>query len=177
MELVENIDRYIRDQGNSASENCIKQLQAPQKYSKDGFGFKKSHLSSNTYQLPLRFGTIRIRMINQTMKLKTSDTRLTELCKKLLHKHITASFIPSFCSLPILECSFSRGYSPWNASFRTLNVRPDWSPIFKYCTLGDIPGVQGLLARDLASPNDVDQEGLTALHVRPAALCPSSTAN
>lgn len=175
--LVESMNTYIRDQGNSVPRNSIKQLQTLQRYHKTGIGFTKAHLSTNSYQFRLSFGIVRIRTVNQMMKLKGSDKPWAEARKKSLHKRVTATFIPSFRSFATLECSFTRGQSPWNATFRTLNVRPEWSRIFKYCTLGDIGGVQRLIEQGLATSNDVDQEGLTALHVSASISWVSSTAN
>lgn len=63
------------------------------------------------------------------------------------------------------EVTISRPPGGWDTKFRTYNVIPQDSPLFKCCTGGNLQGVQALFSSGEASPFDVDNNGLTALHV------------
>jgi hypothetical protein len=78
---------------------------------------------------------------------------------------IVATFLPKIISWRILECTFKQRNGSIGAGLRTFNLRPGWSPIFEYASRGDLQGVRRLIEDGLASPNDVDPDGWTVLHV------------
>lgn len=130
------------------------------------YGFTKISVGSAVYEFDLSFGTIRVQFANHVAKPKrASDSVHNQLIARRLHRQIAASFVPRYFLSSIFHLTVSMSFSR-KITFATFNLRPGWSPIFKYCITGDIIGLQGLINTGLASPNDVDSEGLTALHVR-----------
>jgi len=127
--------------------------------------FKKVHLGTKMYELHLSFGIIRIRMAKESVIDGSSQQSHTTLVKRATHWRVVATFLPKVTSWKILECTFNRKYNSIDAGIQTFNIRPEWSPIFKRASRGDMQGVRNLIADGLASPNDVDPEGWTVLHV------------
>jgi len=137
-----------------------------QKVRSNNVDFRKCSLTSTSYEFRLSFGTIRIRdSIHSTQPKIGQRMARSDVDKSKLHRRITASFVPSYFLPSMLECTLRRDYSPWSFCFKTFNLRPDGSPIFEYCIIGNNTGVQKLIANGLASPNDVNSEGMTPLHV------------
>ena len=58
----------------------------------------------------------------------------------------------------------------WQFFIKPINLVPDDAPIFGYCEQGNIEMVRDLMSRNLASVQDVDSYGWTALHVSHAAF-------
>jgi hypothetical protein len=124
--------------------------------------FKKMHLGTTMYELHLSFGTIRVRFVKESVIDKCAQM---EIIKRPSHLKIVATFLPKITSWRILECTFNHRYSSIDAGLQTFNLRPAWSPIFEYASCGDLQAVRRLLEDGLASPNDVDPDGWTILHV------------
>lgn len=124
--------------------------------------FKKMHLGTTMYELHLSFGTIRVRFVKESVIDKLAQM---EIIKRPSHLKIVATFLPKITSWRILECTFNHRYSSLDAGLQTFNLRPAWSPIFEYASRGDLQAVRRLLEDGLASPNDVDPDGWTVLHV------------
>jgi hypothetical protein len=130
-------------------------------------GVRKGALTSTCYEFHLSFGIVRIRVSNRSMtRRSTINNHRNDLRTVTNHRRVVASFVPGYFLSSVLECTLSRGYSPWSLVFKMPNLRPDWSPIFKYCCSGDIPAIQKLFEDGLASPTDTNSEGMTPLHVR-----------
>ena len=67
------------------------------------------------------------------------------------------------CGIRIdLTQSSSRG---WKCNLQIFRAVPDDSPIFEYCTQGDIIALRTLLSNGSASIRDTDSAGRTAIHV------------
>jgi hypothetical protein len=128
--------------------------------------FRKLHLGTTLYEVQLSFGTIRVRLIMESVIDKSSHPEYTEIISRRRQRKIVATFLPKFTSWRILECSFNQRYNSIDAGFRSFNLRPGWSPIFEYSSRGDSQNVRKLIEEGLASPNDVDPKGWTVLHVR-----------
>jgi hypothetical protein len=128
-------------------------------------GFTTISLGCKTHEIVLSFGTFRIRVVDYIRKRKDQKTFEFRLLQKRRHKRIDMSLILSELLPWVPDWKFTMGFPSWKVSFQSLNLRPDGSRIFLYCHRGDILGVQRLLDEGLASPNDVDEEGMTALHV------------
>jgi hypothetical protein len=124
--------------------------------------FKKMHLGTTTYDLHLSFGTIRVRLVRESVA--ENSTKL-EVIKRSWHWKIVVTFLPKSTSWRILECTFNQRYNSINAGIQTFNLRPGRSLIFDYASRGDLEGVKKLIGDGLASPNDVDPDGWTVLHV------------
>ena len=96
---------------------------------------------------------------------KSSRATGIEFSRGARQKQIIATFIPGFFKFPILEWRLTQSYNAsWKAGFQSLNLRPGWSPIFKYSALGDMQNIQRLIEAGLASPNDINTDGWTVLH-------------
>ena len=124
--------------------------------------FKKMHLGTTMYELHLSFGTIRVRFVKESVIDKLAQM---ETIKRPSHLKIIATFLPKITSWRILECTFNQRYTSIDAGLQTFNLRPAWSPIFEHASRGDLQAVRRLLEAGLASPNDVDPDGWTMLHV------------
>jgi len=57
-----------------------------------------------------------------------------------------------------------RASKGWNVNFRTYQTVPDNAPLLLACMVGDVRGVQDILARKSASVYDRDPSGFTCLH-------------
>ena len=130
----------------------------------NGNGCTKVLLGSTIYEIHLSFGTFRVRISTHITKFKDRPLSSTDLLRKKRQQEITASFVPACCLASVFEWTISRGYCP-QMTFKSFNLRPGWSPIFKYSALGDIQRVRQLIEEGSASPNDVDEDGWTPLHV------------
>jgi hypothetical protein len=128
--------------------------------------FKKAHLGTKLYEVQLSFGTIRIRLVKESVIDKSSQFSDKEVIERPKHLKIVATFLPKFTSWRILECTFNQRYNSVDAGLYTFNLRPGWSPIFEYSSRGDVQNVRRLIEEGRASPNDVDPDGWTVLHVR-----------
>jgi len=127
--------------------------------------FKRVPLGSDTYEIHLSFGTIRVRVFTYAINDKEEGVNIMTLVKRTKNHRIVATFLPAFSKFPMLEVSFSRILNTFSAHFQCLNLRPDWSPIFEFARLGDIQSVRRLIREGQASPNDVNPDGWTLLHV------------
>jgi len=127
--------------------------------------FTKVHLGSNTYELHLSFGIIRIRLLTYSFKDKIHPGRNVGSGRWPKHSQVIATFLPGFTQLPMLEWTISRMFNSLKVGLQICNVIPAWSPIFEFTKSGDLVNVRKLMDEGLASPNDVDEEGLTVLHV------------
>jgi hypothetical protein len=127
--------------------------------------FKKVHLGTALYEVQLSFGTIRIRLVKESIMDKFSQLPHKEIVKRPKHLKIVATFLPKFTSWRILECTLNQRYNSIDAGLQTFNLRPGWSPIFEYSNWGDVQNVMRLITEGLASLNDVDPDGWTLLHV------------
>lgn len=132
----------------------------------DEYQSTRTQLGSSTHELHLSFGVFRVRLVTYLIRGKSSQATGIELSTGSTQKQIIATFTPGFFKLPMLEWRFTRGckYS-WTAGLQSLNLRPGWSPVFEYATIGDLQNVQRLIEEGLASPNDVDPDSWTVLHV------------
>ncbi|KAL9113322.1 MAG: hypothetical protein Q9187_007642 [Circinaria calcarea] len=64
-----------------------------------------------------------------------------------------------------LHARYSRSsISGWKSNLDVIRLRPDDALIFDFCRHDNIAGVKGLFERGLASPKDVDSDGITPLH-------------
>jgi hypothetical protein len=129
--------------------------------------FKKMHLGTTMYELHLSFGTIRVRFVKESVIDNLAEM---EIIKRPSHLKIVATFLPKITSWRILECTFNHRYTSIDAGLQSFNLRPAWSPIFEYASRGDLQAVRRLLEDGLASPNDIDPDGWTILHVSSAFL-------
>ena len=127
-------------------------------------GFTKVFLGSTVYEIQLSFGSFYVRISSHVNKPKDSLSNVTDLIRRKRQQQITVSFVPSCFVSSIFELTLSRGHCP-QMSLKCFNLRPGWSPIFKYCDQGELYKVQELIEDGLASPNDVDEDGWTPLHV------------
>jgi hypothetical protein len=130
-----------------------------------GNRFKKMHLGTAVYELHLSFGVIRIRMVKETVIDKCSPPTHSQMIRHHKHWNIVATLLPKFTLWRVLEFSFTQRFNSIGAGLRTFNIRPGWSPIFEYSSRGDLQSVRRLVEDGLASPNDVDPDGWTVLHV------------
>lgn len=127
--------------------------------------FKKLHLGTTIYEVRLSFGTFRVRLVENAVIEQSSEPTRREVSKLPKHKKIIATFLPRFATWRILECTFTQRNNSVDAGLRTFNFRPGWSPVFDYASRGNLQKVRNLIEEGLASPNDVDQDGWTVLHV------------
>jgi Ankyrin repeats (many copies) len=133
----------------------------------NSYKLMKTNLRSSTYELRLSFGTLRIRLLDYAATLKHREYGArTSMVVKPTHSQILISFLPNFSQFSVLEWSFSRQFQGIKAALQSFNLRPGWSPIFEFCMKGDIRNVRRLIEEGLASPNDVDPDGWTPVHVR-----------
>jgi hypothetical protein len=131
----------------------------------DSNGFKRMHLGIKTYSLHLSFGVIRIRIVREAFIENAYPPTCCEKIRRPKHWKMVATFLPKFAYWKILELTFNQRYNSISAGLQTFHLRPGWSPIFEYVNHGDLQGVLNLIHNGFASPNDVDQEGWTVLHV------------
>jgi hypothetical protein len=127
-----------------------------------GKRFKKLHLGTTMYEMHLSFGTIRVRLIKESV---IDQSTQMEIIQRPSHLKMVATFLPKITSWKILQCTFNQRHCSIDAGVQTFNLRPGWSPIFEYAYHGDLQGVKRLIEDGLASPNDVDPDGWTVLHV------------
>lgn len=73
--------------------------------------------------------------------------------------------IPFVFARTVFEFYHCRSIAGWDTRFRTLNVVPCNSPLFRLASMADIDGVMALFRSGQASPFDVDEFGRTALEV------------
>lgn len=64
-----------------------------------------------------------------------------------------------------LRLGLIRSSQTWKTSFQVFQPVPDDSPIFTFCRLGNIEGIQTLLSTKQASVWDTNSKGYTPLHV------------
>lgn len=127
----------------------------------------KINLGSGIYDIFLSFGTIRIRFSTYSMRsqaVKKGDTRGFSRAKPL-QRQITATFLPKFHGWPLLEWVIGHQFNSIKFGLQSFNLRPGTSRIFDSSSRGDLEAVRRLIENGLASPNDVDEEGWTPLHV------------
>jgi hypothetical protein len=134
-------------------------------------GFTNTFLGSTTYEIRMSFGTFRVRMSTHITKSKDIHLSTPDLIHMKRQQQISVSFIPGCFLSSVFEWTLSRGYCP-QMTVKYFNLRPGWSPIFKYSAQGDLGKVRQLIEDGLASPNDVDEDGWTPLHV---SVGPSNT--
>lgn len=127
-------------------------------------GFTKVFLESAIIEFPMSFGTFRVQTSTHITKPRGCISNGIDALRKLKQQQITASFIPGFLLSSAFELTLTWGYRS-ETTFKIFNVRPGWSPIFKYAALGDFDNVRRLLEDGSASLNDVDEDGWTPLHV------------
>jgi len=127
--------------------------------------YKRSRFQSKFYELQLSFGVIRVKFDTYSVKNRALRAGSFGTSLRLHHKIMAATFHPTFNYCPIITWNFTRRFGALSAGFQTLNVRPGWSKIFHFAGNGEILAVQGLIEEGLASPNDVDPDGWTVLHV------------
>ena len=119
---------------------------------------------STTYEMSLSFGSFRVRISSHTTKPKGSRLSVMDLTHKRRRKEITASFIPGCFMSSAFEWTLSTGFYS-QMVLKCFNLRPGWSPIFRYSAEGDLYTVQTLIDGGSASIYDVDEVGWTPLHV------------
>jgi hypothetical protein len=162
-QLITNIKRDIPFSKEVSGINQV----ALQQGVRNSYRLRKTNVRSSTYELQLSFGTLRIRLLNYAAALKRQEHGArTSMIVKPTHSQILISFVPNFSQFSVLEWSFSRQFQVIKAALQCFNLRPGWSPIFEFCKKGDIRNVRRLIEEGLASPNDVDPDGWTPLHVR-----------
>ena len=166
-ELITKIKRDIPFLRSFEKEVSGRNQVALQQEVRNSYTLTKTNLGSSTYELHLSFGTLRIRLLNYAAALKRQEHGArTSMIVKPTHSQILISFVPNFSQFSVLEWSFSRQFQVIKAALQCFNLRPGWSPIFEFCKKGDIRNVRRLIEEGLASPNDVDPDGWTPLHVR-----------
>jgi len=127
--------------------------------------FTKVLLHTSSHNTFLTFGNFRIRFFTYLVGEKSSPASAVDKQRGLKHRKVTITFSPHIISSSVREWSAAQCLGSWKIVFQTLNIRPEWSPIFEYAIRGDIPNVRRMLQEGLASPNDVTPDGWTVLHV------------
>ena len=125
---------------------------------------KKVSLSSRVFEIPLSFGKFRVRISTHVVKPR-GPTSEVSLIQRLRQQQITTTFIPAGLLSSVLEWTFSRGYCP-QATFKIFHLRPSGSEVFRCTALGHVNKLRLMIEEGAASPNDVDEDGWTLLHVR-----------
>jgi hypothetical protein len=128
---------------------------------------RQIQLETNTYEARLSFGVIRFKVL----KSMARDTKLSPNPlgnnRRSRQKVINVTFLPCAPWLKMLECTLSQSFGSCSIALQAHCVRPGWSPIFELAGRGDIQSVRRLFNEGLASPNDVNSDGWTVLHVSP----------
>jgi hypothetical protein len=162
-QLFTNIKRDIPFSKEVSGRNQV----ALQQGVRNSYRLTKTNLRSSTYELQLSFGAFRIRFLTYAAASnRQKDGVRTSMIVKPTHSQMLISFLPNFSQLSVLEWTFSRQFHSIKAALQCFNIRPGWSPIFEFCKKGYIEKVRRLIEKGLASPNDVDPDGWTPLHVR-----------
>jgi len=131
--------------------------------------FTRVLVRTTSHNIFLTFGNFRIRVYTYLVGEKSPQASVSKRIG-LKHRKVAVTFAPCILSSSIWEWTATRCFGSWKISLQTLNIRPEWSPIFAYAIRGDIRNVRRLLKEGLASPNDVTPDGWTVLHVSLKAL-------
>ena len=121
---------------------------------------------SRTFELRFSLGTFRIRFVTPTCRDRTLFARRIDLRQKPRVYQLTLTFLPCMVLSTVLNFTLGCQYNSLRAGIQTFNLRPTTTPIFESCSLGDIDNVRMLIMQGKASPQDVDPDGWTLLHVR-----------
>ena len=107
-----------------------------------------------------------------TVWLRTSTVRAGSCSKSLKGVYAVNSFVyyPSWWLTKLglthgVEASLSSSTKGWQFCLNPVRAVPDSSLIFDFCKMGNIDGVQRLLARGDATVRDASPKGWTPLHV------------
>jgi hypothetical protein len=73
---------------------------------------------------------------------------------------------PSWLHARRYDIILKKACQGWDSYFRTYRTVDLNAAVFHYSMDGDVAGLQRLFERGEASPNDIDPEGRTPLHVR-----------
>jgi hypothetical protein len=152
---------FSKVQLQQESTTRVAELNLPRTIGKQ---LKKMHIGMTMYELHLSFGTIRVRIAKESV---VDKSRSMGILKRPARLNIIATFVPKITSWKIIECTFNQRYNSINAGIQTFNLRSGGSPIFDCAGRGDLQAVRGLIESGRASPNDVEIDGWTVLHVSP----------
>jgi hypothetical protein len=165
-ELLTKIKRDIPFLRSFEKEVSTKNQVALQQEVRNSYTLTKTNLGSSTYELYLSFGTLRIRLLTYAATPKRQKDRArTSVNAKPKHRQTLITFLPNFNKWPMLEWRFGHQFNSITAGLQYFNLRPGWSPIFEFCSTGDLESVRRLIEEGHASPYDIDPDGWTPLHV------------
>jgi hypothetical protein len=154
---------FLRSFENSVSgRNQV----ALQQEVRNSYTLTKTNLGCSKFELYLSFGTVRVRLLTYAVTLKRQkDGARTSVIAKPKYRQTLITFLPNFNKWPMLDWTFGRQFNSIKAGLQCFNLRPGWSPIFEFCSTGDLESVQRLIEEGHASPYDIDPDGWTPLHV------------
>jgi hypothetical protein len=135
---------------------------------------RKAQLETNTYEAHLSFGIIRFKFIKSMTRDKKTPQDALRSSRRSQQKMINITFLPCVPRFKMLQCTLSQSFGSLSISLQAHQLRPGWSPIFDFAGRGNIQSVRSLFDEGLASPNDVNSDGWTVLHVSPPSF-PFST--
>jgi hypothetical protein len=165
-ELITKIKRDIPFLRSFEKEVSGRNQVALQQEIRDSYTLTKTNLGSRTYELYLSFGTLRIRLLTYAATPKRQkDGARTSVIAKPKYRQTLITFLPNFDKWPMLEWTFGHQFNSIKAGIQCFNLRPGWSPIFEFCSIGDLESVRRLIEEGHASPYDIDPDGWTPLHV------------
>lgn len=166
LDLVKKLQDHSDSGESKKSETRSLVVDTFRKRHSDSKWITRIRHSASSYEVRLSFGTFRISSVSYFTRDKTLLSPGLAVVNIPGHNQITVSFIPEIFNASLWEWAFVRSFGSWKVNLQSLNVRPGWSPIFKFATRGDIKNVRKLIAEGLASPNDVEHDdGWTVLHV------------
>jgi hypothetical protein len=128
---------------------------------------RKAQLETNTYEAHLSFGIIRFKFIKSIIRDKRPPQNPPRSSRRSQQNIINVTFLPCVPWFRMLQCTLSQSFGSFSISLQAHQLRPGWSPIFDFAGRGDIQSVRRLFNEGLASPNDVNSDGWTVLHVSP----------
>lgn len=110
------------------------------------------------------FGYLQFRR-TATVKCLEMDTQMNKSRQRDMYKYTVSLRMPVWLINRIWEIQGMRARKGWTFTISSYNIVPSDSLVLQHARLGNLQGLQDLFSKNLASPFDRNEYGLTVLHV------------